>query len=96
MRGSRTVLREAGGEIPPAYSPGDSTNMARRFGWAPQGERCRISVPFGHWKTKTLIAALRFDRIDAPMTIDGALDGARSWPMSNRSWRRRFLRAKPW
>jgi transposase len=52
-----------------------STNMARRYGWAPQGERCRASVPFGHWKTTTLIAALRFDRIDAPMTIDGALDG---------------------
>ena len=53
-----------------------STNMARRFGWAPQGQRCRASVPFGHWRTKTLIAALRFDRVDAPMTIDGALDGA--------------------
>ena len=52
-----------------------STNMARRFGWAPRGERCRMSVPFG-WKTKTLVAALRWDRIDAPMTIDGALDGA--------------------
>jgi len=52
-----------------------STNMARRFGWAPQGERCRASVPFGHWKTKTLIAALRWERIGAPMTIDGALDG---------------------
>jgi len=52
-----------------------STNMARRFGWAPQGERCRASVPFGHWKTKTLVAALRWERIDAPMTIDGALDG---------------------
>jgi transposase len=35
-----------------------------------------MSVPFGHWQTKTLIAALRYDRIDAPMTIDGALDGA--------------------
>jgi transposase len=53
-----------------------STNMARRFGWAQRGERCRMSVPFGHWKTKTLVAALRWDRIDAPMTIDGALDGA--------------------
>ena len=53
-----------------------STNMARRFGWAPEGERCRASIPFGHWKTKTLIAALRWERIDAPMTIDGALDGA--------------------
>jgi transposase len=49
--------------------------MARRFGWVPQGERRRASIPFGHWKTTTLIAALRFDRIDAPMTIDGALDG---------------------
>ena len=50
--------------------------MARRFGWAPQGERCRMSIPFGHWNTKTLIAAPRFDRMDASMTIDGALDGA--------------------
>jgi transposase len=50
--------------------------MARRFGWAPRGERCRMSVPFGHWRTKTLVAALRWDRIDAPLTIDGALDGA--------------------
>ena len=56
--------------------PAVSTNMARRFGWASRGERCRMSVPFGHWKTKTLVAALRWDRIDAPLTIDGALDGA--------------------
>jgi transposase len=53
-----------------------STSMARRFGWAPRGERCRGSILFGRWKTTTLIAALRLDRIDAPMTIDGALDGA--------------------
>ena len=52
-----------------------STNMARRFGWAPRGERCRASIPFGHWKTTTFVAGLRVDRIDAPMTIDGALDG---------------------
>ena len=50
--------------------------MARRFGWASRSERCRASIPFGHWKTKTLIAALRWERIAAPMTIDGALDGA--------------------
>jgi len=49
--------------------------MARRFGRAPRGERCRASVPFGHWETTTPIAALRVDRIDAPMMIDGALDG---------------------
>jgi transposase len=52
-----------------------STSMARRFGWAPRGERCRASVPFGHWKSTTLVAGLRVDRIDAPMTINGALDG---------------------
>lgn len=52
-----------------------STSMARRFGWAPQGERCRASIPCGHWKTTTFVAGLRVNRIDAPMTIDGALDG---------------------
>jgi transposase len=52
-----------------------STSMARRFGWASRGERCRASIPFGHWKTTTFVAGLRVDRIDAPMTIDGALDG---------------------
>ena len=54
---------------------GISTSMARRFGWAPRGERCRASIPFGHWKTTTFVAGLRVDRIDAPMMIDGALDG---------------------
>ena len=52
-----------------------STSMARRFGWALRGERCRASVPFGHWKTTTFVAGLRVDRIDAPMTFEGALDG---------------------
>ena len=52
-----------------------STNMARRFGWAARGERCRAAVPHGHWKTTTLIAGLRFDGIGAAKTFDGALDG---------------------
>lgn len=30
-----------------------NTSMARRYGWAPRGERCRIAVPAGHWKTTT-------------------------------------------
>jgi transposase len=29
-------------------------------------------VPHGHWKTSTFIAALRFDRIDAPFLIEGS------------------------
>jgi len=63
-----------------------STSMARRFGWAPRGERCRASIPFGHWKTTTFVAGLCMDRIDAPMTIDGALDGE-----SFRAYVERFL-----
>ncbi len=34
--------------------------MARRFGWAAQGQRRRMSVPFGHWDTKTPIAGASF------------------------------------
>ena len=33
------------------------------------------SVPHGHWKTLTLVAALRFNGLTAPYVIDGAMDG---------------------
>ena len=33
-----------------------TTAMARRYGRAPRGERCRMSVPQGHWKTTTVTA----------------------------------------
>ncbi|QCO08919.1 hypothetical protein D3868_07640 [Azospirillum brasilense] len=38
---------------------GTSTNMARMYGRAPRGERCRAAVPHGHWKTTTFVGALR-------------------------------------
>lgn len=50
--------------------------MARRYGRALKGERCRSSMPFGHWKTTTLVAALTLNGIEAPMTLDGAMHGA--------------------
>ena len=50
--------------------------MARMYGRAPRGERCRAPVPHGHWKTTTLVAGLTLDGILAPMTIDGAMTGA--------------------
>jgi len=49
--------------------------MARRRGWAPKGERCRASVPHGHWKTTTFTAGLRFGGIAAPMLLDGPMHG---------------------
>ena len=54
---------------------GASTKMARLRGRSPRGERCRASVPHGHWKTTTLVAGLRLDGITAPGLIDGAMDG---------------------
>jgi transposase len=52
-----------------------TTNMARRYGRAPRGERVIASVPHGHWKTSTFVAGLRDDAITAPLVIDGAMNG---------------------
>ena len=55
---------------------GASTKMARRYGRAPRGERCRAPVPHGHWKTTTFVGALRLEGMTAPMVLDGAMHGA--------------------
>ena len=52
-----------------------TTNMARRYGRAPRGERVIASVPHGHWKTSTFVAGLRDGSITAPLVIDGAMNG---------------------
>jgi transposase len=49
--------------------------MARLRGRAPRGERLRAGVPHGHWRTTTFVAGLRLSGIDAPMLIDGAING---------------------
>lgn len=49
--------------------------MAPLRGWGPRGQRLLAKVPHGHWKTLTFIAALRHDRIDAPLVIDGPING---------------------
>ena len=46
---------------------GASTKMARRFGRARRGERCRAPVPLGHWNTTTFVSALRLHGMTAPM-----------------------------
>jgi len=55
---------------------GATTKMARLYGRAPRGERCRAAVPHGHWKTTTLTAGLRIGGLAAPMILDGPMDGA--------------------
>lgn len=50
--------------------------MARLRGRAKRGERCRASVPHGHWKTTTFTAGLRLNGLTAPMLLDGPMKGA--------------------
>ena len=52
-----------------------TTAMARRYGRAPRGERCRMSVPQSHWKTTTVTAGLRASGITAPWLLDGPMNG---------------------
>jgi transposase len=52
-----------------------TTKMVRHYGRSPRGKRLVANVPHGHWKTLTLVAALRIDGLTAPYVIDGALDG---------------------
>jgi transposase len=52
-----------------------TTKMVRHRGRAPRGERLVASVPHGHWKTLTFIAALRSNGLTAPYVFDGAMDG---------------------
>lgn len=49
--------------------------MARLRGRSPRGERCRASVPHGHWKTTTFTAGLRLGGVTAPMLLDGPMNG---------------------
>ena len=49
--------------------------MARLRGRSLRGERCRASVPHGHWKTTTFTAGLRLHGLTAPLVLDGPMDG---------------------
>jgi transposase len=51
-----------------------STAMARRRGRAPLGERLRMAIPFGHWKTTTFVAGLRSSGPVAPFVLDGPIN----------------------
>ncbi len=54
-----------------------TTAMARRYGRARRGQRVVAAVPHGHWKTTTVVAALRHDGLTVPCVFDGAINGAR-------------------
>ena len=49
--------------------------MTRLYGWGPTNRRVIDTVPHGHWKTTTFLAAFRLTGLFAPLVIDGALNG---------------------
>ena len=49
--------------------------MARKRGRAPKGERLRVAIPHGHWKTTTFVAGLRLSGMVAPLVLDGPING---------------------
>ncbi len=55
---------------------GANTAMARRHGRAPRGERLRVPIPHGHWKTTTLTAAVRLGGVGSCLAFDGATNSA--------------------
>lgn len=57
---------------------GAQTNMTRLYGRSPIGQRCVDRTPYGHWKTMTLLSAIRLDGViqDATVVIDGPMNSA--------------------
>jgi transposase len=54
---------------------GANTQMTRRYGRSPIGQRLVCPVPQGHYQTTTLIAAVRLQGPQAPWLFGGPLDG---------------------
>lgn len=57
---------------------GAKTNMTRLYGWSPIGQRCVDHTPHGHWKTMTVVGAIRLEGVvqDATMVVDGPMNAA--------------------
>ena len=55
---------------------GCNTKMARTHGRAAPGERVPGRVPHGHWRTLTVIGAVRLDGTCPAMTVGGGTDAA--------------------
>ena len=55
---------------------GVATNMTRRYGRAPGGQRVGGAVPYGRWERLTLLGGLSRDGLVACMSVAGATDRA--------------------
>ena len=76
----RSQWREQARQIEPERlifldESGVTTEMTRRYGRARRGERVREGTPGGHWRTLTVLGAIRSSGWVAAMTIEAATDG---------------------
>jgi transposase len=76
----RSIWREETNQFDPARlifldESGVTTEMTRRYGRGPRGERVREGTPGGHWRTLTVLGAIRLSGWVATMTIEAATDG---------------------
>jgi transposase len=53
---------------------GVTTDLLRRYGRSPRGERLHDHTPCSHWQTHTVIAGLRLQGLTAPAVFDGPID----------------------
>ncbi|HYL93990.1 MAG TPA: IS630 family transposase [Alphaproteobacteria bacterium] len=79
-RHQRHCWRQQTSQIDPARlifldESGVTTEMTRRYGRAPRGERVGEGTPAGHWRTLTVLGAMRLSGWVATMTIEAATDG---------------------
>jgi transposase len=65
---------------------GAATNMARRYGRSPRGQRLDGPLPHGHWKTTTFVGGLTSRGLIAPCVVDGAMNG-----LTFRAWTEQIL-----
>jgi transposase len=54
---------------------GANTQMTRRYGRSPLGQRLVCALPHGHYQTTTLIAAVSLRGPQAPWLFAGPMDG---------------------
>lgn len=54
---------------------GVATDMLRRYGRSPRGQRVHDHAPHGHWRSSTFVGALRVTGLTAPALFDGPMDG---------------------
>jgi len=54
---------------------GVTTQMTRRWGRAPRGERIAEATPQGHWQVLTMLGTMSLRGMVATMTVESATDG---------------------